>query len=196
MLKQQPSYKALAKTQEHLQYEVRMLFETMIALQNLPRTDSPTPEQWCTNNALIESFLIHARALIDFLYTHPSPKKRDVLAKHFLEDPAKWKKEHYNLPPLLHEARERAHKEVAHLSYMRASIGLDDKKWPVGEIAERILSDLGEWMKLASPGKVSDSLAQTISRSFDAVSKTQAVYTVDSTTAHPEVHIYGSNGRT
>jgi len=118
-----------------------------------------------------------------------------VLAEHLVEDHAKWTKEHSDLPQLLEKVRKRANKEVAHLTYARASVAPADKDWPFVKIAEDILSDLSEWIELASPSKVSDSLAQTISRSFDAVSKKQAVYTVDSTTARPGVHIYGSNGK-
>ena len=183
----------LAEIQPHLEYEVQMLFGTAALLQNLPHATLKHAKQRCIHYALLEAFVIHARALIDFLYTPPSAKPDDVLAEHFLVEElarCKWKKDHSTLPPLLDEARKRAGKELAHLSYVRASIAPDDKNYAFAEIAQTILSELGEWIKLAPQDKVSDSLAQSISHGIAALSKTPTGRTVASTNGYSGVKLY------
>lgn len=69
---------------EHVAYEVNMLVETARRL-------TPPLADTVTINAYVESFLIHARSLDNFLRPIPtgrqSPRKGDVFAQHFY---AKW----------------------------------------------------------------------------------------------------------
>ena len=60
------SDKVLRSASEHLLHEIGMLNDTT---QILMAFGSPKDKQnWVTKNALLESFAIHARNLIDFFY--------------------------------------------------------------------------------------------------------------------------------
>lgn len=84
------------------------------------------------NNAIIESFAIHTRALIDFFYE--KPKQDDVVARHYVVD---WK------PPsktsILVEAKTKANKQLAHITYSRVDDARyadpDKKSWDVEKIS-------------------------------------------------------------
>ena len=73
----------LVETSRHVLYEVHMLEVTASAIA------SEVYKGEMLNNALVESFLIHARNLIDFLFSE-GRYDTDVLAVHFLDDPDRW----------------------------------------------------------------------------------------------------------
>jgi len=58
---------------EHLPYEIDMLRSTYHRLANLPNIDTDI------RNALIESFCVHARALLDF-FSNRSTDATDAIA--------------------------------------------------------------------------------------------------------------------
>ena len=80
------------------------------------------------NNALMESFVIHLRVLLDFFYTDKT-EQDDIIAAHFFIDPEIWKKARPDKTPLLLEAEKRANKEVAHLTYTRLDKTPEQKNW-------------------------------------------------------------------
>ncbi|MGC9967908.1 MAG: hypothetical protein ABSE08_21200 [Syntrophobacteraceae bacterium] len=88
------------------------------------------------NNALLESFTIHTRILLDFLYA-ASPKKDDVIAEDFFDDPAKWcnKRPQKSEKVLVHR---RVGKEIAHLTYARQKVTQETKPWAFIEIANEV----------------------------------------------------------
>ena len=101
-------------------------------------------------NAMVESFTLHTRNLIDFFW--PDGRNSDyVLAEDFLLDPGEWKKNRPKLSPLLKKSRIRAHKEIAHLSYDRLLVGESSKNWQVAKITEEILSAYQVFLKLLPP---------------------------------------------
>jgi hypothetical protein len=69
---------------EHLPYEIDMLRRTYAMLEALarPPVDPETSDQEVQRFALIESFCVHARSLIDF-FSKASPKKTDATAADF-----------------------------------------------------------------------------------------------------------------
>ncbi|MFZ0291286.1 MAG: hypothetical protein WB616_20095 [Candidatus Sulfotelmatobacter sp.] len=77
----------------------------------------------------LSSFAIHLRNLIDFFYTQPGDARNDdVVAADFFDPASAW-----NLgaiPKSLNDARERANKEISHITYRdpadhdRASLGI------------------------------------------------------------------------
>jgi hypothetical protein len=95
----------------------------------LERLKSGEIEKGVVYNALIESFTIHARALIHFLY----PKRKedsDVLAADFFDDAGAWPKICQQEEPIeFGRARERVNKEIAHLTYDRQLVTPDNKRW-------------------------------------------------------------------
>ena len=74
-------------------------------------------------SALLESFAIHLRNLIDFLYTDPKDAKPDdLVAADFFNSSAAWAPG--AISRSLQEARVRANKEVSHITYKRKA-GMD-----------------------------------------------------------------------
>ena len=80
--------------------------------ENLP------PDRGFPLSASLESFAIHLRNLIDFFYTQSgNAQTDDLVAANFFDSPSAW-----NLgamPQLLKDARERANKEISHITYKR-----------------------------------------------------------------------------
>jgi hypothetical protein len=108
----------------HLRYELRMLWDSGNALAGL--------HSQTISNALVESFALHARNLIDFYYA--TPQQDDVVAEHFFSDPAAWARVRPTKTTTLDGAKTRANKEVSHLTYTRLSVSADKKGWPTDEI--------------------------------------------------------------
>ncbi len=86
------------------------------------------------NNALLESFAIHVRALLDFFYT--PAKDDDVVAEHFLSSDAWVKVKPHKTSDEVQKIKDRVNKEVAHLTYTRQTVR--SKEWPLREIIEDI----------------------------------------------------------
>jgi hypothetical protein len=122
----------LKKVSAHIHYEFWMLISTAQALA------SNISAQGWLQNALLESFVIHLRALSDFLYADPK-NQDDVLAGDFFS-PGEWLKLRPAEPGLLKKARMRANKEVAHLTYVRLNVATENKPWMFAEIAHAIHS--------------------------------------------------------
>jgi len=98
------------------------------------------------SNALIESFVIHVRALIDFLYPN-GPKKDAVIAADFFNIQEDWVKLRPDESEILKKARKRAHKEVAHLSYDRQKVSIEEKGWNFLEISHEIQEVMNIFLK-------------------------------------------------
>src|SRR5947209_9476026 len=120
----------LIAASEPLGYEIDMLFGTAEGLTS--RLFGPGVIQ----NALIESFAMHARALLAFLYPEKKMRKEgDITANDYITDwPGKRPAEADILKPVHH----RTNKEIAHLT--RARVGLTDeaKGWKPDEITTEI----------------------------------------------------------
>ena len=88
-------------------------------------------------NALLESFVIHLRALIDFLYSD-RPREDDVIAEDYFLNADDWIKFRPEQSEVLKLAKRRAGKEIAHLTYARLDVTAETKPWPFVEIANEI----------------------------------------------------------
>lgn len=106
------------------------------------------------NNALLESFVIHFRALLDFFHPPANAKSDDVLATDFFADPNEWERVRPPLSDVLKRGRARAHKEIAHLTYARQDVTPETKPWPFAQIANEIGS-LMQLFRAAIHGKFS-----------------------------------------
>lgn len=89
------------------------------------------------NNALLESFVIHARVLLAFLYAE-KPRPDDVIAEDFLPSPDEWPKIRLPKTELLKTIHRRVGKEAAHLTYARLDVTPETKPWAFLQIAEDI----------------------------------------------------------
>ena len=118
---------------EHLCYEYDMLRQTSKELSNgLP--------DGVIKNALVESFTLHARNMIDFLDPPSSVKPDDVLATdfNFIKDLNTWNKALSKNKDSRKQIKDRCNKEMAHLTYKRIGISEEDKLWPHVKIVSEI----------------------------------------------------------
>jgi len=119
-----------------LLYEIDMLdFTTKTLLR-------PSTGKSRTRNAAIESFAIHARNLIHFLYAD-RPKSDEVTASKYFMGRVKWEDVRPVISDILKSAWGRADREIAHLTFERQKVTLAKKGWPVAEIHRDIFSVLG-----------------------------------------------------
>lgn len=126
-------------SERHLRYEIDMLFATGQALH---RT-RPGFVQY----ALLESFALHLRALIEFPYGEKR-QDDDVGAEEYVADEKAWLRDRKALPRRLAAARTRANKQMAHLTLKRYQTG-PRKAWPVGQLMRDIAVPLGVFAKHA-----------------------------------------------
>lgn len=94
----------------HLNYELNMLFISRVALTNARNNEPTAIKNAYLLNAILESFLIHARNLIDFFYSN-SRYSDDVVAEDFIYD---WRTQEPTATDLLNDTRTRANKHLVH----------------------------------------------------------------------------------
>ncbi len=162
MAEPQHSDEELRAASKHLGYEVDMFLEAAAELQRMK--EHPTwattyastesgfvPEEaadTATWNALLESFLIHARVLFDFLYAS-DPRRDDVTAEHYA---AGWEGKRPGASQNLLELKRRVNKEVAHISYVRLERPTEaEKHWEFAQIAKEMCQLLLAFLANAKP---------------------------------------------
>jgi hypothetical protein len=106
------------------------------------------------NNALLESFVIHVRALMDFLYAPENAQADDVLAEDFFQSPELWTNLRPTLSELLSEAKRRAGKEIAHLTYARLHVTPETKPWHFVQIANELSAVINVFLQNVSRDKL------------------------------------------
>jgi len=112
----------LQRALKHINYEINML----IAISN--GLASGVFGKSALNNSIVESFAIHTRNLIDFLWP-VKPKNDHVIAEDYFCKEGQWENIRTPIPDILSKARIRAHKEIAHISYDRINVKKDEKPW-------------------------------------------------------------------
>ena len=120
----------LTRASNSLYYEIWMLL-------NLGRIMSVGigRESVFINNALVESFMIHARVMLEFLYAE-NPRKDDIVAEDFLPDTEQWQDIRIPKTELLETVHNRVSKEAVHLTYARLEQTPETKQWAFLQIAE------------------------------------------------------------
>jgi len=134
---------------DHLHYEFWMLMSVAQALAS-----GIAANGWLLN-ALLESFVIHFRALIDFFYID-KPQKDYVIAADFFVEKDSWEKIRPPMSDDLSRLRARAHKEIAHLTYARLHVTPETKGWKFFEIANYIKSVMNLFFQKAPNNLFSD----------------------------------------
>ncbi len=112
--------------------------------QALPRRKAGTE-----TSALVESFGIHLRNLIDFFY-RPG-RLDDVTAQDFLDATTVWSR---GEPASLTDAHRRANKELSHLTQARKSGAPPEKEWDTISLAKEIESVAKDFAVTASHKKL------------------------------------------
>lgn len=127
----------LQKVSSHLHYEVWMLQSTAKGLASGVFGWKNT-----VANAMLEAFALHLRVVIDFLYPRGRGlKDDDVLASDFFDSREQWCKirdGHITKESrqALMDARDRADKEMVHLTYSRLEVTETQKNWYFVKIAD------------------------------------------------------------
>lgn len=129
-------------SEEHLYYEIRMLYEVTLRLITQQMND-------VLKFALIESFVIHAANLLDFLFNNQQ-KPEDAIANHYVYDQNKWRIKYSSFRKILQFVISRRNKELAHLSYERLNVDADQKKWCYAAISRDISFLVDSFIDLAN----------------------------------------------
>lgn len=143
-------------SEEHIFYEIEMFY--LSAIEELPK------ESKFYSNIIIESFVIHLRNLITFLYPTSHKENTDVCAEDFFLN----KKEWINICPLisdsLNDYRIRANKEMGHLTLSRIYGILDSKKsWARNIIVKEIFVLLKLFCDNADKNKLNKNVVTIVS---------------------------------
>ena len=124
---------------EHLLYDVQLFFHESRALTRT-RLELTPSLPWEIEMALVESFALHARALVDFFFRDKG-RADDAFASHYFPHGV-WAKLRPAQGPWIREVRQpaldRFGKEIAHLNYHRVTLAEQAKGWPVVQIAGAI----------------------------------------------------------
>ena len=125
-----------------LKYELDMLHATAKALS--------IPREWAIKNALIESFALHTRNLIEFLYKSNSKKWSPKIKP---EDFVNASSSNWNRPELrndydsrFQERNEQASIQVAHMIVDRIGLQPDEKDWDLFNIIKTLQEDVGKFL--------------------------------------------------
>jgi hypothetical protein len=117
---------------EHIRYEMQQLINATDAINR----------QLAICNGLqymiVESFAIHLRNLITFLYPY-SKRENDVCAEDFFVDANKWQSLCPAISVILKNAKSRADKEVGHLTTLRQFGTPESKKWSVSDLIDEVM---------------------------------------------------------
>ena len=131
---------------EHIKYEVDMLVGATVAT---PSND------WFLHCSRVEAFAIHLRNLITFFYPTPNQKPTDVYAQDYVLNRANWNSTGRPLiPPELEDARNRAHREVGHLTTLRIAGTPAHKAWDMPGLIQKLKPTIMAFRVAADPNKL------------------------------------------
>lgn len=176
----------LRTASEHLAYEIDMFRATadLLAAGSLQNT--------AVENAVLESFTVHARALVQFFFRPHKTYDDDMLAEQYVEN---WASVWESVPAALVKVNERVGKEIAHLTFERLRIAPAAKSWDIAEISRAMSVLIDDFQRrapaecLVSIGVVGDegsrwsvvtAKGMTAGVPRDAVASTNSVTAVSS----------------
>jgi hypothetical protein len=134
--RERPSANRLRRfAEEHLLYEAGMLSEVTGKLMNRHHEGDPVVQ-----NALLESFGIHSRNLIDFLWLDRPMKNTDAIARDWIEG-----RQAPVMSERLANVKHRVGKEMVHLSYNRLDLPEDERGWTVLGIGPEVIGAFGNF---------------------------------------------------
>jgi hypothetical protein len=121
--------------------------------------DKPSPMV----TVLLESFLIHLRNLIDFLHTPRVKEEDDVIASDFCPG---WSE---TMSSTLKAAKERANKELSHLTLERKSAHDPSKPWDVAGLFYEVSDVAKRFAAKASPTKLSPEVPKWLGVNYGTI---------------------------
>lgn len=119
-----------------------LFYETLMLNESAVRCMKPSPIMDAGYNMAIECFLIHFRALRDFLCPDDTLWNNldNVIAFDY---DSRWLIRYENWTPCSGDERNRVNKLLAHISYSRRGL---DLRWPINEMQQRIMRQLVEFI--------------------------------------------------
>ncbi len=130
--------KDLSDEQLHLYFAEHVRYE----MQHLLNATDAISRQLSIHNGLkfmvLESFVIHLRNLITFLYPY-TKREEDVCAEDYFINPKTWGNLRPKINIVLESAKKRADKEVGHLTTSRQSGTSESKKWDVVGLTDEVM---------------------------------------------------------
>lgn len=140
-------------SREHIFYEFQMFLWVTSVCAGVKNLTAPTEADIkCLNNVLIESFVVHLRNVIDFLYLD-SPQSTDIIAADFLKED--WKTVRPEITATLQTAKTRANKEIAHLTTNRITGTPPEKGWDFSGLASELIPIMTMMVTKADPARLS-----------------------------------------
>ena len=146
--RQTPTNAQLKAMSEHLAYELWML-RSVAGVLGLGVFGEGQ-----VRNALLESFSIHARTLLDFFFPAiaPPPRDDDLLASDYFQSAGRWEDVRGELPRDLIDVRRRVGKEIAHLTITRLDVTPETKPWNFPAIAAALDGVFRKFLRSVDPG--------------------------------------------
>lgn len=120
---------------EHIRYEVQQLLNATDAISR--RLSIHNGLQYM----IVESFTIHLRNLITFLYPYIK-REEDVCARDYFINTKTWDNLRPEISITLKQAKFRADKEVEHLTTSRQAGTSKSKEWNVADLTDEIMAIL------------------------------------------------------
>lgn len=137
-------------------YEVQMIF---IPMQMTAAVRSKV-ENEILSNMRIESPLLHTRVLLEFFRTKRGHRDT-AIASDFLKVGETWKNIDFSKYPNLRQVRDRADKEVAHLSYGR--VRQAKSKWNLNALLIELSEIINEFVPKCDEKYIDDRLINLMS---------------------------------
>lgn len=145
----------------HLIYHIRMYVETFLWLQSHSR-----PKDWDTAwNAVLESHLIHARVLINFLQYEKPKYKTDVIALNYLHN-----LQDASLPlqhKFLKDQSEKIGGQLVHLT-TKSPLLKSEQEWQIGEITMNLIPAIQNFLNVVPnhrlPTKINEECKEIIKK--------------------------------
>lgn len=140
-------------------YEFKTMHQIATNLNRKDVRQDPT-----SSNAHIESFGIHCRAIIVFLFGHDGTlhfhihKKGDVLAVDFFrDDQTRWEPK---IEPHLLAAKNQADKQIAHITTERRGLDQspDQKVWRIREILHSLSKAMEQFLNEVPKTRLADGV--------------------------------------
>lgn len=144
----------LVKMSDPLHYEMGMLDHTAKWLSDWKGDENATEEEKLYRNAIIESFVIHARSLVAFFYAE-RPHPDEAIAADYLPT---WPTDRPAISPELTALHPRVGTEIAHLDYGRLSILEEARGWQFGVIVIALMNTAVAFVRLVPDDKLCDKM--------------------------------------
>lgn len=118
--------------------------------------------QGATNNSILESFAVHTRGTIDFLFPPGNARDTDLVADDFFDDPKEWRSRRGEMSDFLKATRQRVGVLVAHLTEERVGITPERKSWDFRAILLEVRDHLRTFVAHVAGDRIDKSLATEV----------------------------------